>query len=63
MDKLGIAKIDLLNELKEEYRKLREEEASLIKSGHVPSPASKGVAAAIKNQIDELEKEDGGSSP
>jgi len=60
MEKLGIAKADLLNELKEEYRFLKEREASLIKTGGTVPYEIVEILESTKARIDELEAEDGG---
>ena len=62
MEKLGIAKADLLTELKDGYRDLCELESKLVKLGTHISPTDKGHMAAIKARIDELEGKDGGET-
>jgi len=62
MEKLGIAKKDLVNELKDEYVKLRREESlSSIKTASSDKERSKKMAD-VKAKLDELEKEDGGTA-
>jgi hypothetical protein len=58
MEKLGIANTDLVNELKNEYKKLREDEAHLLKTGQVRA-STQAELARVKARIRELEAEHG----
>lgn len=59
MEKLGIANADLLNELKNEYRVLKEQEAQMLKIGHGNTLVIDVEMKRIKSKIDELEAQDG----
>lgn len=59
MEKLGIANADLLNELKNEYRVLKEQEAQMLKIGHGNTLVIAVEMKRIKSKIDELEAQDG----
>jgi hypothetical protein len=60
MEKLGIANSDLLRELKSDYQRLKEKEASLIKEGSVGVKDIKHQLEVIKACIDENEKGENG---
>lgn len=60
MEKLGIAKSDLMKELKDQYRRLREDEATMHKTGSTLLPTVLKEMASVKAKIDELEGQDGG---
>lgn len=56
MEKLGVVKEDLVNELQEKYKHLREQEAKLVKTGSPVTPKAKEELEAVKEKIDELKK-------
>ena len=62
MEKLGIANSDLVKELKEQYKKLKEDEATMYKTGSILRPTVLKEMAAVKEKIDELEEKDGGTA-
>jgi len=62
MEKLGIADQELLKELKEEYKVLKEREAQLVKTGSKVTGMLQMALEGTKMRIDELEEKSGGKT-
>jgi hypothetical protein len=60
MEKLGIANADLLKELRETYKTLKEKEASLLKEGSRSTLTVRSQMEGVREKIDELEAAENG---